>query len=87
MKSKILILVTIILTTSFSLKAQEEGVVIDKVIAVIGSNVILKSDLESQIVSLRAQGVLIDDNARCDLLEELLFQKLLLHHQNKCHYF
>ncbi|MBL4576792.1 MAG: peptidylprolyl isomerase, partial [Opitutaceae bacterium] len=46
---------------------------------IIGSNVILKSDLESQIVSLRAQGVLIDVNARCELLEELLFQKLLLH--------
>ncbi|PCI94002.1 MAG: peptidylprolyl isomerase, partial [Flavobacteriales bacterium] len=55
------------------------GVVIDKVVAVVGGNIILKSDLESQIVSLRAQGVLIDENARCELLEELLFQKLLLH--------
>ena len=79
MKIKIIILVGVLLTVSFGLKAQEEGVVIDKVVAVIGGNVILKSDLESQIVSLRAQGVLIDENARCELLEELLFQKLLLH--------
>ncbi len=79
MMNKIVILVVATLTISFSVKAQEEGKVIDKVIAVIGSNVILKSDLESQIVSMRAQGVLIDDNARCELLEELLFQKLLLH--------
>ena len=78
MKSRVLILVAII-AISFNVKAQDEGVVIDKVIAVIGGNVILKSDLESQIVSLRAQGVLIDDNARCEMLEELLFQKLLLH--------
>ncbi len=79
MKNKIIILVAVILYTSFGVKAQEDGKVIDKVIAIVGSNVILKSDLESQIVSLRAQGVLIDDNARCELLEELLFQKLLLH--------
>ncbi|MBL4594260.1 MAG: peptidylprolyl isomerase [Flavobacteriales bacterium] len=79
MKNKIIILTAIILLASFSIKAQEDGKIIDKVIAVVGSNVILKSDLESQIVSLRAQGVLIDDNARCELLEELSFQKLLLH--------
>ncbi len=79
MKNRIIVLTVILLTSAFSLKAQEEGKVIDKVIAVIGSNIILQSDLESQIVSLRAQGVLVDDNARCELMEELLFQKLLLH--------
>jgi len=79
MNNKIIILAIIILTAPFSIKAQEDGKVLDKIIAVIGDNVILKSDLESQIVSLRAQGVLIDDNARCEMLEELLFQKLLLH--------
>ncbi len=78
-KNKIIILITIILSLSFRLSAQEEGKVIDKVIAVIGDNIILKSDLEAQIVSIRAQGVLIDDKARCEMLEELLFQKLLLH--------
>ena len=79
MRNKGLVLVIILFISSWSLKAQEEGKVIDKVIAVIGSNVILQSDLESQIVSLRAQGVLVDDDARCELMEELLFQKLLIH--------
>jgi peptidyl-prolyl cis-trans isomerase SurA len=79
MKNNIIVLSIILLTSSFSLKAQGDGKVIDKVIAVIGGNIILQSDLESQIVSLRAQGVLVDDNARCGLMEELLFQKLLLH--------
>ena len=77
--NKAIILAVLIFVTSLTLKAQNNGSVIDKVIAVIGNNVILKSDLESQIVSMRAQGVLIDDNIRCELLEELLFQKLLLH--------
>lgn len=79
MKNKIIMLILVFLFTSFDITAQEDGKVIDKVIAVIGSNIILQSDLESQIVSLRAQGVLIDENARCELMEELLFQKLLLH--------
>ena len=61
-----------------STMAQPAGNVIDEVIAVIGNNIILKSDLESQIASMRAQGVLIDDKMRCELLEELMYQKLLL---------
>ena len=64
MKNRIIILVAIILSFNFNIKAQEEGKVIDKVIAVVGDNIILKSDLESQIVSIRAQGVLVDDNTR-----------------------
>ena len=79
MKNKIIILAVILLSASIGIKAQEDGKVIDKIIAVIGNKVVLKSDLESQIVSLRANGVLIDDNMRCEMLEELLFQKLLLH--------
>ncbi|MCO6500911.1 MAG: peptidylprolyl isomerase [Vicingus serpentipes] len=64
------------------LNAQENEKVIDKVIAVVGENIILKSELESQVVSYRAQGVLVDDNAKCEMFEELLFQKLLLHQAN-----
>ncbi len=79
MKNRIIVLLIISLTTSFCLKAQEDGKVIDKIIAVVGGNPILKSDLESQIVSLRAQGVLVDQKASCEMFEQLLFQKLLLH--------
>jgi peptidyl-prolyl cis-trans isomerase SurA len=83
MRNNLIIVITAILF-SLQLSAQEgagdgSGKVIDKIIAVVGDNVILKSDLESQIVSLRANGVLIDDDARCNMLEELLFQKLLIH--------
>ncbi len=56
----------------------QEGVVIDKVLAIVGENTILKSDIESQVVSMRANGVLVDENAKCQMFEELLFQKLLL---------
>jgi peptidyl-prolyl cis-trans isomerase SurA len=79
MRNRILVLVAVLLTVSFSLKAQVAPKIIDKIVAGVGSNIILKSDLEAQIVSLRAQGLLVDDNTRCELMEELLFQKLLLH--------
>lgn len=59
--------------------AQVDGVVIDKVIAVIGNKIILKSDLESQVVSYKAQGVVVDEQAKCEMFEEIMFQKLLLH--------
>lgn len=64
--------------TSFALYAQQDGVVLDKVLAIVGEKTILKSDIESQIVSMRANGVLVDEKARCQMFEELLFQKLLL---------
>jgi peptidyl-prolyl cis-trans isomerase SurA len=57
----------------------QEGVLIDEVIASVGDNVILMSDVESQYVQYRMQGNI--DNAseiRCQILDNLLFQKLLL---------
>lgn len=79
MKNRLIIALTLFFATSVQLIAQEDGKVIDKIIAVIGDNIILKSDLESQIVSLRANGVLIDEKVKCEMLEEILYQKLLLH--------
>lgn len=77
LKNKILL--SIIILSSFAVKAQQDGTVIDKIVAVIGDNTILKSDIESQVVSMRANGVLVDEKAKCQMFEELLFQKLLLH--------
>ena len=54
--------------------------VIDKVVAVVGQNIILQSDVESQYVQYRMQGS-IDGSSKdmhCAILEELLFQKLML---------
>ena len=61
--------------------AQESKVqVIDKVVAVVGKNIILQSDVESQYVQYRMQGSIegSSDAMHCAILEELMFQKLLL---------
>lgn len=74
-KIKVVISV-IILCFSGRICAQEK--VIDKIVAVIGTNPILKSELEAQYQQMLAQQEQVNENTRCQLLEELLFQKLLL---------
>jgi peptidyl-prolyl cis-trans isomerase SurA len=58
--------------------AQEEYVV-DQVVAVVGKNIILESDIETQYLSFRMQGG-VSGNAkdiRCAILEDILYQKLM----------
>lgn len=58
-----------------------EGMVIDKVVAVVGKEYILLSDIEQQFLHLRMQGEVrvSEQYTRCRILEGLLFEKLLLH--------
>ncbi|HEX8514839.1 MAG TPA: peptidylprolyl isomerase [Bacteroidia bacterium] len=76
MNLKIKILAVVSLLSSQAIVAQEK--VIDRVVAVVGTNPILKSELEAQYQQVLTQQESIDENTRCRLLEELLFQKLLL---------
>ena len=56
----------------------QKDVVLDEVIAVVGSEILLKSDLEKNVIQYKTQGMLIDENLRCRVLEDLIFQKLLI---------
>lgn len=51
---------------------------IDKTVAVIGNEAISISDIESEVQALRAQGLSSDRNMRCDILEQLMEQKIFL---------
>jgi len=65
-----------------ALKAQMRGdSIIDGVAAIVGGNVILKSDIENQYIQYRVQGNIqgTATSVKCQILESLLFQKLLLH--------
>ena len=59
--------------------AQDKGPVIDEIIAVVGNNLILQSDIENELQQYAAQGMVPNENTRCMILEELLFQRLLVH--------
>ena len=54
--------------------------VIDKVVAVVGKNIILQSDIENQYIQYRLQGMAdgTGKEVRSRILEELLLQKLML---------
>ena len=52
---------------------------VDRIIAIVGSNIILKSDLEQQILQYQSQGLEVDTAMSIQVFEDLLFQKLMLH--------
>ena len=54
--------------------------VIDKVVAVVGKNIILQSDIENQYIQYRMQGLTdgTGKEVRARILEDLLLQKLML---------
>ncbi|MBN2775442.1 MAG: hypothetical protein JXR31_14400, partial [Prolixibacteraceae bacterium] len=74
-KQGILIFISALFTT-FSTIAQDK--VIDQVVAVVGGNIILKSDVENNYLQAQAQGMTTEGDMKCELLENLLVDKLLL---------
>ncbi len=60
---------------------RQPGVIIDQIVAVVGANVILHSDVEAQYIQYRMQEGGARGSAKtvkCNLLENILYQKLLL---------
>lgn len=66
----------VLLGTSFRASAQDPQV-IDKVAAVVGSNIILQSEIEMQYAQYLAQGNKASDDFKCYILQQQLTQKLL----------
>lgn len=76
-KAGVLVLLILLIIKAYRAEAQEQ--VIDEVVAVVGANFVLQSDIEAQYLQYRAQGAIKDARAtRCQILEDMLFQKLLL---------
>lgn len=59
--------------------AQQDSIyVLDKVIAVVGDEIVLKSDVEQRKVQMRQEGVSIEGDYGCFALENLLSENLFL---------
>ncbi|MBS4055863.1 MAG: peptidylprolyl isomerase [Bacteroidales bacterium] len=58
----------------------QQNQIIDQVVAIVGKNVILQSDIENQYIQYRLQRGISGgaQTIRCQILEDLLFQKLML---------
>jgi len=72
---RILILICIILP---SLVKAQTGDVIDRIIGVVGNEIVLHSDLESAILEMTKGKGGLGSAERCGVYENLLYQKLLL---------
>lgn len=62
----------------FAAKAQPQKVMADKIIAVVGDKIVLKSDIDNTILDMQRQGVEIPPNAKCLSLEQALGVKALV---------
>ena len=54
------------------------GQSIDKVEVIIGNEIVLTSEIESQYLQYLSQGGLESPTIRCEVIEDLMFQKLLI---------
>ena len=58
------------------LDAQKYDSVVDKSVAVIGNDIIMLSQIESEAQMMRMRGLQTDQKIRCDILEQMLIAKL-----------
>ena len=57
---------------------QAQDKTVDQIVAVVGKNIILKSDIEAMFQQQQAQGITTEGDMKCEILENLLVEKLLL---------
>ncbi len=72
-KIYLLLLLTLVSFTSFS-----QDNIIDEVIAVVGDNAILKSEIEQQYQQALSEGVTFPGDIKCHIFEQSLIQSLML---------
>jgi len=76
----LLLVIGMILSVSAQNDSTGNKLVVDEVVAVVGRNIILKSDIENQYINYRMQGTIKGSSTElhCQILEDMLFQKLLV---------
>ncbi|MCY4561499.1 MAG: peptidylprolyl isomerase [Flavobacteriaceae bacterium] len=63
-----------------SLNPEQNRILVDGVSAVIGDYVILNSDVDKTIIELESQGLLPDGMSKCEILSNLMENRLYQHH-------
>ncbi len=71
-----IVLTFIIFCTFLNLHSQK---IIDKIVSVVGDKAILLSEVENQKLQASQQGITISEETDCMVLDELMFQSLLVH--------
>ena len=73
---KKVILFLLLNTLIFRFFCQE---IIDQVVAIVGENPILYSEIQGQKLQLLQQGIELEEDIDCYLLDEFMTQQLLIH--------
>ena len=69
-------ILTIVVFSFFVLNINAQ--LIDNVEVIIGDEIVLKSDVESQYLQYLSQGNIKSEEVKCEIIEDILFQKLLI---------
>lgn len=75
---KKILTLSLLLLLLLPVRAQRYEGVIDKSVALIGSDIVMLSDIEAEAQMQRARGLTVDKSARCEILENFLVSKLFL---------
>jgi peptidyl-prolyl cis-trans isomerase SurA len=65
-------------SASIAQNSQPKKIIADKIVAVVGDKVILKSDIDNNIIDMERQKIEIPANARCMMLEQAMGIKALV---------
>ena len=76
----ILIVFSIYIVSTIGFGQTESYQHIDGIIGVVGNEIILSSELDEMILQEKMQRKSIGPNQKCQIFEDMLFEKLLLHH-------
>lgn len=80
MKSQYILPILIVLSLFTQVLSGQEQLLIDKVVAKVGSETILLSDVEAQYsYAIEQQGVDGNEEIKCQILEAIMGQKLIVH--------
>ncbi len=70
--------VLFLLTALFAITSTAQDKVVDQIVAIVGGNIILKSEIERMHIEQQAQGVTTEGDMKCEILENFLVDKLLV---------
>ena len=68
----------LIMALFFAMFGFAQDKMIDQIVAIVGGNTILKSDIERMHIDQQAQGITSDGDMKCEILEQFLINKLLI---------
>jgi peptidyl-prolyl cis-trans isomerase SurA len=66
------------ITGAVAQNSQPKKIIADKIVAVVGDKVILKTDIDNSIIDMQRQNIEIPANARCMMLEQAMGIKALV---------